>query len=691
MRKVVFPMLAILMMTAGCITIAPAGESQLPTAYIDSISPTEASPGETVSFVGHGTDPDGDIVAYRWQSDIDGDLGVTETLETSSLSVGTHVVYFKVQDNNGNWSDEVRDRVTVSAGASAAASAPVIGSFSASPGNIASGRSSTLSWSISGAATAAIDQGVGNVALTGTRVVSPGATTTYTLTASNAAGSVTATTQVVVSGAAPPPSGGLPVINSFSAVPPIIDAGDSTSLSWNVSNATSVTIDQGVGPVASAGSTPVSPAATTSYTLTATNASGWSSVTIPVVVGAALAAGEADLVILDISRDGDTIHYTIKNQGLGAAGATTSALLVDGDVKGFDNVGSLAAGAESTESFGYSYACSGLSDTIIVRADKDSVVDEGSEANNEYSEGWICFVTPSSIQPPVIPTMHPDLVILDISRDGDTIHYTIKNQGLEVTGASTSALLVDGVVKGSDNVGPLAAGAESTESFGYSYACSGLSDTIAVRADKDNVVNESSEANNEYSEGWICDISIPAIPPPVISPIIPTEHTVTLVSIAAEDGLVTENGNTHGGLIVGDSSIGAFTVRDEAIQAFLSFDISGIPAGATIKSASLDLHIWNVQGDPFVALGNLYVYNDHYGSLDRDDFTPGFPIGAIGGCEEERRLTPLSLSASGISKRVNSGAPRFQVRIQFRRYTNGDGFWDCLALGEPKLVITYEE
>lgn len=200
MKKLLFSLSVILMMTAGCITIAPAGESQLPTAYIDSISPSEVSLGETVSFVGHGTDPDGTVVAYRWRSDIDGDLGIAETFETSSLSGETHVVYFKVQDNNGNWSDEVRDRVTVSAGASAAASAPVINSFTASPGNIASGSSSTLSWSISGAATATIDQGIGDVALTGTRVVSPAMTTTYTLTASNEAGSVTATAQVIVSG-----------------------------------------------------------------------------------------------------------------------------------------------------------------------------------------------------------------------------------------------------------------------------------------------------------------------------------------------------------------------------------------------------------------------------------------------------------------------------------------------------------
>ena len=565
MKKLLFPIMVILIMTAGCITIAPPGGDELPTAYIDSISPTEASPGEAVTFDGHGTDRDGEVVAYRWRSDVDGDLSTMASFETSSLSAGTHTVYFKVQDNNDNWSDEVRRRVAVSAGAVAV---PAINSFSASPGSITSGASSTLGWDVSNATAVSIDKGVGAVAATGTTAVSPFTTTQYTLTATNAAGSATATTQVVVSGAAPPPSGGLPVISSFSAVPPIIDAGSPTTLSWNVSNATSVTIDQGVGPVASAGSTPVSPAATTSYTLTATNASGWSSVTIPVVVGAAPAAGEPDLVILDVSRDGDTIRYTIKNQGLGVAGASTSALLVDGVAEGFDNIGSLAAGASSSESFG-----------------------------------------------------------------------------------------------------------------GYSYACSGVTDTIVVRADSDSAVNESSEANNEYSEGWMC-LFIPLLP------IIPIEHTVTLFSIEDEDGQVMQDGGTGFHSNVGDRS------TDVAMQGFLSFNTSGIPCGATITSASLDLSVGDMLGDPFAGLGWMRVYSDLYGSLDGGDFTPGFPAGAIK-TYASRPMVPFT--SSGLTDAVQAVTcamvPRFQVRIQFEDYTDGDGEVDCLRLGSGQaiLVITYEE
>src|SRR4030042_351688 len=127
---------------------------------------------------------------------------------------------------------------------------PTINSFDASPPTIAAGESSTVSWGGAGAATVSIDQGVGNVALGGTRAVMPGATTVYTLTATSASGmSTTATAQVIVSGVSappestppestPPPSVSPPVINYFNASPPVIPGtSGSTFLRWGVSDA----------------------------------------------------------------------------------------------------------------------------------------------------------------------------------------------------------------------------------------------------------------------------------------------------------------------------------------------------------------------------------------------------------------------------------------------------------------------
>jgi len=89
--------------------------------------------------------------------------------------------------------------VFISGCTGASPTTPIINSFSPSPTTITAGESSVLSWSVTDATSVTIDNGVGTVALSGTTAVNPTSTTTYTLTAINAAGSVTATTTVAVS------------------------------------------------------------------------------------------------------------------------------------------------------------------------------------------------------------------------------------------------------------------------------------------------------------------------------------------------------------------------------------------------------------------------------------------------------------------------------------------------------------
>jgi len=64
-----------------------------------------------------------------------------------------------------------------------------------------------------------------------------------------------------------------PSITLFSATPSEIDSGASSTLEWSVSDAISVTIDQGIGKVPASGSKQLSPSRTTAYILSATNAS----------------------------------------------------------------------------------------------------------------------------------------------------------------------------------------------------------------------------------------------------------------------------------------------------------------------------------------------------------------------------------------------------------------------------------
>jgi len=80
-----------------------------------------------------------------------------------------------------------------------------------------------------------------------------------------------------------------PAINSFTAKPPSITAGDPTVLKWNLDGTqTSVSLDNGLGDQTNnaADSLVVHPSVTTTYTLSAKNANGTSTATVTVNVSA---------------------------------------------------------------------------------------------------------------------------------------------------------------------------------------------------------------------------------------------------------------------------------------------------------------------------------------------------------------------------------------------------------------------
>ena len=88
-----------------------------PTAAITSISPNPAEEKESITFTGSGED-DGSIIRYVWISSIDDELyNDTEAgFQYSKLSVGTHTIYLKVQDDHGVWSDEVSTELEIRKG-----------------------------------------------------------------------------------------------------------------------------------------------------------------------------------------------------------------------------------------------------------------------------------------------------------------------------------------------------------------------------------------------------------------------------------------------------------------------------------------------------------------------------------------------------------------------------------------------
>jgi hypothetical protein len=164
---------------------------------------------------------------------------------------------------------------------------------SATPASIGSGATSSLVATVSGTGTfnTAVNWSVslGGGSLSG----STGSSVTYTApsvtTSTNvqikatAAGdsSVSKTLLITVQPSTPTPS--KPTINAFSATPTSLTAAGQVTLIWDVNDATSLSIDSGVGAVTGT-SKVVSITSSTAFTLTATNASGSSTKTLDVTV-----------------------------------------------------------------------------------------------------------------------------------------------------------------------------------------------------------------------------------------------------------------------------------------------------------------------------------------------------------------------------------------------------------------------
>ena len=105
--------------------------------------------------------------------------------------------------------------------------------------------------------------------------------------------------------------GQLPVINSFDANPGSIVSGQTSTLSWNVTGATTVSIDHAIGSVGTTGSRAVSPTTTTTYTLTATNSAGSVTKAVQVIVSTATPITPTLTIIKPVENDTWVVGSTI--------------------------------------------------------------------------------------------------------------------------------------------------------------------------------------------------------------------------------------------------------------------------------------------------------------------------------------------------------------------------------------------
>ncbi|NOZ62105.1 MAG: PEGA domain-containing protein [Calditrichaeota bacterium] len=162
---------------------------------------------------------------------------------------------------------------------------PNIEEFELTPDSIQSGQNAVLHWQVSGqGARVIIDQGIGEVGLSGNQNVSPEISTLYTVYATNSAGTVSRSAFLKV-GQRDPITTDPPIIQNFTVEPDSIEQGQTATLRWSVSGENlHVIIDQGIGEATPEGQINVSPDVSTQFTLYATNPGGTVSRKVQLVV-----------------------------------------------------------------------------------------------------------------------------------------------------------------------------------------------------------------------------------------------------------------------------------------------------------------------------------------------------------------------------------------------------------------------
>ncbi len=231
--------LVLVLAGASCVILAP-----VVTTF--SANPAVISAGGSATLIWN--------VTGAQSVTIDQGLGVLPAAGSQVISPSVTTVY-TLQASNGASTVSRSAVVTVNP-------VPIVIDLSLNPAVITSGASAALIWDVAGATSVTIDQGVGSVPVSGSQLVSPTTTTSYTLTANGPGGTASKSVVLAVN----------PPINAtFTIYPNVISVSQFATLQWNVTGADSVTIDQGVGSVPPVGQKVVYPYYTTVYTLTATS------------------------------------------------------------------------------------------------------------------------------------------------------------------------------------------------------------------------------------------------------------------------------------------------------------------------------------------------------------------------------------------------------------------------------------
>ena len=236
--------------------------------------------GGGVTSLGHG--PDGlEMTRRNTDATANAGLGFKYFLTDSIALRGDARQIFLFENHNSvmyNW--EYTAGITfLIGGKSAPAPAPVpapippspTSSLSVVPGSIIKGEKATLNWSSQNVTSCSMTPDVGPVDAQGSMTIAPSISTTYYLTCNGPGGTSNNASSITVS---EPPMAPLAPTSSLSVNPLSITKGEAATLEWTSMNAVKCDIQPDIGPVQPQGTTKITPAADTAYTLNCSGPGG---------------------------------------------------------------------------------------------------------------------------------------------------------------------------------------------------------------------------------------------------------------------------------------------------------------------------------------------------------------------------------------------------------------------------------
>ena len=191
---------------------------------------------------------------------------------------------------------------------------------------------------------------------------------------------------------------------------------------------------------------------------------------------------------VDLVNKTYNITYTIKNIGDASAPETATSIIIDETEVATDSVPELGVGENYTKTLG-PFTMSEEKDTIKVCADMENDVEEGDETNNCLENLF------DYLKMPDLTVVEKTEEWVDLVNKTYNVIYTIKNIGNSEAEASSTSIVIDGLLVKTDSVGALAPDENRTKTLGP-FTLTGDSDAIKVCVDKDNVVTETDEGNN---------------------------------------------------------------------------------------------------------------------------------------------------------------------------------------------------